>query len=658
MSTCLIKIFILLLLSNFISAQNNLIPDVLRTDILFNSVSFNYSISGDDNLNSTMEIRYKEVTESSFKPGAMTMRAHPGLIIDGASSSMNFHAGAIMLLEAGTVYDVEIVLTDPDGGDNLSTFQVITKTIPEPSINAKLKYVAPGNGGGSGSQADPYLGLQEAADNAQAGDHFIVAPGSYNDFTLLNSGTSTDPISFISEVQHAAIINGGNTDRGVMTLGEFDQSISDIIVDGFVIENGKWAIDAQNSQFITVRNNIIRDVDYGYLNRRQNGLDNNQYIINNLITGRTVWPGTGIPSERGIDVRGTQNVISYNTLKNFGDGIATDGPPQQTIYTIEIHNNDISNMVDDLIEVDFVVSNAIVYENRCYNGRAGVSLAPIYGGPAYIFRNVLYNLEISSFKMNRGPSGLVIVHNTAVSEGNGLESPNGWQNTYFRNNVILGSRYCFELYGLTNGSKDDWDYGTYYSSRTGSSGSEWFKWNNVRYATVPVLQNSGLLEANAIDVSLSDFVNLSLPENFDVEYQSNDFNVLPLGGSPMIDNGEILNHINEHFVLDGAPDRGALEVGQGPVRYGHIFDLGTHIELSDNCIQIFPNPFTDKVILKGEFSNFLIQIFDAAGNLVGDYTGTSSPFQIDLNYLGSGMYFINVQSIIDNDLFVYKIIKE
>jgi len=132
---------------------------------------------------------------------------------------------------------------------------------------------------------------------------------------------------------------------------------------------------------------------------------------------------------------------------------------------MDIHNNDIQSMADDLIEVDGTISNTRVYRNRMYNGRAGVSMAPVFGGPCYVFRNEMYNM--AAYKMNRGPSGLVIVHNSSSKIGNGMSSPAGWQNTFFKNNVVIGSRYCFEEFGLVNGSVDDWDYNAYHSTRPG-----------------------------------------------------------------------------------------------------------------------------------------------------------------------------------------------
>jgi len=167
----------------------------------------------------TLDISYKLTTASTYQDAAMTMRAYPGLIIDGASTNRNFHAGSILSLEPGTSYDVRLVLTDPDGGSQTTDITVTTKTIPEPSMN-NTYYVAPGNGGGTGTVGSPYLGLQEAADNAVAGDHFIVAAGNYSPFNLLTSGTPGNPISFESADLHQAVIDGSNGTNAIV-LGQF-----------------------------------------------------------------------------------------------------------------------------------------------------------------------------------------------------------------------------------------------------------------------------------------------------------------------------------------------------------------------------------------------------------------------------------------------------
>jgi len=555
-----------------IPTTESLTFESIRIDETFEHIGVNVSINDDDNLNSTMKLFYKVQGSNTYRPAAKSMRAHPGLLIDGGTWGYNFHAASAMFLQAGTTYDLQIVLTDTDGGSQTIDATGTTKAIPEPSFT-RTRYVEPGNGGGTGTSANPYLGLQMAADNAQPGDHFIVRPGTYSQVDMTINGTSNLPISFISETQHGAAIDGAGTSGGIIVMGRFDGApTSHIIIDGFRIRDGQYGIDAQHTQYVTIRNNIFTNVDYGFVNRREDGLERDQYITNNMMIGNTSWPQAGIPNERGVDIRGNNNVISCNTIENFGDAISTDGPPYQISYSLDIHNNELKNNVDDHIEVDGTISNTRIYRNRGYNARAGVSLAPIFGGPVYVFRNEIFNTENSAFKMNRSPSGLVIAHNTIANFENAMSSPTGWQNTYFRNNVIFAGRYCFEEFGLVNGSiLDDWDFGAYKSTRGGMTNTEEFKWANIRYATVPALQTSGILEANAIQVEFSDFVNIALPASFTTSYSPSQRNFSPTANSPAINTGELLDNLNFAIVTDNAPDRGALEFGKPLPKYGANF---------------------------------------------------------------------------------------
>jgi len=83
-----------------------------------------------------------------------------------------------------------------------------------------------------------------------------------------------------------------------------------------------------------------------------------------------------------------------------------------------------------------------------------------------------------------------------------------------------------------------------------------------------------------------------------------------------------------------------------------------HIRTNSDNIEIYPNPFSDKVIIDGQFSNYQIKVFDANGNLVTDYTGVNSPLTIDLSALGSGMYFVSVQHDVFSPLGIYKVLKQ
>ena len=544
----------------------------LLLNATFEHISVHLAIEGDVNLNSLLQIEYRLKGTSTFLAGADAMRAHPTMIVDGNALNKNFHAGSALFLQPNTVYELKLTLMDSDGGGSMIDTSFSTKKFPEPFVEGNLLYVAPGNGGGAGTSANPYLGIQAAVDVVQPGDIIQVASGTYAPFSIATDGTAALPISIRSEQLHGAIIDGGGINTGIVTIGNFNDSTQYIILDGFEITNGRWGIDAQNTQQLTVRNNKINNVDYGFVNRRENGWEHNQWIDNNWIVGTTSWPATGIPGERGVDLRGNNNVVSHNTISDFGDGISTDGAAYDVSYALDIHNNNITRIVDDMIEVDGMVSNSRIYNNQGYNARAGVSVAPVFGGPVYIFRNVFYNLELSGIKMNRSPAGLYVVNNTFVSDLNALSSPAGWQNTFLKNNAIVCSRYCFEEYGLVTGSVDDWDYNGYKSTRAGTAAEPWFKWDNVKYENVTDLANNTTIETNAVSIDFSDFVNVFIPTPFTTEIFPSATDLLPTAGSALLDAGIAINNLDLPYVSDGNPDIGALEYGNMAPSYGHDFD--------------------------------------------------------------------------------------
>jgi len=114
-------------------------------------------------------------------------------------------------------------------------------------------------------------------------------------------------------------------------------------------------------------------------------------------------------------------------------------------------------------------------------------------------------------------------------------------------------------------------------------------------------------------------------------------------------------------VLFGSDWSGAddgVSVNSYVVELPAFYAATTHIEALSNSIEIFPNPFSDRVILNGDFTDYDINVFDALGQLITNYTGVNAPLTIDLSTLGSGMYFISVQHTSISKLSVHKIIKE
>jgi hypothetical protein len=551
-------------------AGNNVVPGAVQADATFQHIGVVWAISGDDDLDSAMVLEFRLQGESTWRPAAPAMRAHPTLIVDGTQLGINSWAASALFLQSGQTYELRLTLTDPDGGGAVQTVNATTRTPPPDEYGGTDRYVVPGSGGGDGSLGNPYAGLQTAADNALPGDHFHVAAGTYAPFQMLISGTPSQPIVFSGPGDGTAVVDGGNTGDGIVTLGQYDLSISHVVIEGLTIEDGHWGVDAQRSSDIVIRHNHIRDVDFGIYNRREGGLEGNQTVCDNIVEGRVTWPGgpSDIPGERGIDLRGYGNVVCHNTVRNFGDCVSLQ-PFTGESYGNDVYGNDASYCVDDGIEIDYNRANVRVWRNRVMNARTGVSIQPIRGGPAYIFRNEFFNLQNYPIKMNNQPSGFFVIHNTGAQRGNGhSDGSETWRNAIFRNNLFLGTYYAFEFGTVASDGFRDFDYDAWGTTREdrGASAPD-FKWDNVRYDRLPDLQAIGV-ETYGVEAAFGDLMNATLPSAWDQPAIPGSRDLRLVAGAPEINAGEALLNFNDGFVVNGLPDMGAIEFGQPLLHYG------------------------------------------------------------------------------------------
>jgi uncharacterized repeat protein (TIGR01451 family) len=337
-------------------------------------------------------------------------------------------------------------------------------------------------------------------------------------------------------------------------------------------------VDVQRSHDLVIRRNVIQNVDDGIINRRDGGLEYNQTIADNVIIGRTLWPGSGIPSEEGIDLRGTGNVVAHNTLRYFGDCISVV-PQTGPSYGNDVYGNDVSYCVDDGIEIDYNQANVRVWRNRVMNSRMGVSVQPIRGGPAYIFRNEFFNLESNPIKMHNETTGYFVVHNSGAKLDNAQGDDGAmWRNAVFRNNLFLGTRYAFEFTTVRDEGFRDFDYDAWGTTHAAGSPSDPdFKWENVRYSRLSNLQAVGV-EVHGLTASFSHVLNALLPSTWSVAVIPGSRDLRLAAGAPEINAGAILPNLNDPFVIDGQPDLGAFEYSQTLPTYGprpFLPDLGT-----------------------------------------------------------------------------------
>jgi uncharacterized repeat protein (TIGR01451 family) len=549
------------------AAPNSVVvPGEIRADATFEHIGVLWWIEGDQDLDSRMSIEFRRLGEGKWHPGAPAARAYPTLLIDGEPLGLNYWAASALFLNPGDTYELRLTLTDPDGGGVTRTITAATRTEPMPDPSGRDLHVVPGNGGGDGTQANPFRGLQAAADAAQPGDVFHIGPGIYNSFEVETSGVEGHPISFLGPGDGTAVVEGGGTDRGIVTLGSSGQTIGHIIIEGLTMQNGNWGIDAQRSHDIVIRRNHIRDVDDGIANRRKNADEHNQTVCDNVIEGRSPYPGSGVPVGAGIDLRGYGNVVCHNRLRYFSDCILVQ-PYTGPSYGNDVVGNDVSYCDDDGIEMDYNQANARVWRNRVMNSRVGASFQTIRGGPVYIFRNQLYNPETVPIKMYN-TTGLIVAHNTGATNGNGY-GDNGamWRNVVLRNNLFLGTRYAFE-FRTTPGEDDvrDFDFNAWGTTREISPGDPFFKWNGDRYDTLADLPSG--VEDHGVEASFGDLVNGNLPATWDVIVEPDSRDLRLVAGAPAINAGTDLPNLNDGFALSGAPDAGAFEYGQPLPHYG------------------------------------------------------------------------------------------
>ncbi len=361
------------------------------------------------------------------------------------------------------------------------------------------------------------------------------------------------------------------------------------------------------------------------------------YITNNSWIGRTKWPRTDgrHGSEKAIQLRGNNHVISFNYVSNFNDFISTDSAPQGYSYGLDIHNNDITMMVDDGIEVDGTLSNTRIYLNRVFNVRAGISASPVLGGPCYIFRNLIFNLESTAMKFARSPSGVVAFNNTSVSKSSQVfNDKEPFNNFIVKNNLNIGKTLVYNFIKLGNHSSvEEWDYNAGWVNKP-EYNFFMARFGSTKYYQSPreVFNATGFEEHSIVISRVNDLVKVSLPGNEYREEFPNNYNFQPTSNSDLINSGEYINNIDNQFVLDGNTDIGAFEFGAPLPTYGCVF----------NNADPLLNHIGNKTVTEGSSINIPLNATDPDGdNLIFSLSPDHNFVSLVDNKNGTGVLTIN-----------------
>jgi hypothetical protein len=604
------------------------------------SLGFEWHIDGDDNRNAGVSVRYRKRGEADWREALPLLRLQREEMINtyGAYDYIvpNMFAGSIMDLQPDTEYEVLLRMTDPDGVENVAQqqFFIQTRAEPQPYTGGRIFHVYPP--GFEGYRQEPsFTGLLAAfytrangADwfnayppRVQPGDTILVHAGLYKEdryryanqlgllfdgtYRFRQNGTAEKPIAIVAAGDGEVIFDGG----GNHVL--FDVMASDYLYfEGFTIRNTEVAFQAGYKDLagavgLTVKKCRLENIGRGIYTDWSGSKD--FYIADNFFIGKShperlegwigrIWQGTpGYPtpviSELAVKVYGSGHTIAYNYVANFHDGIdhATYGEPdgnpepirERMPVSIDIYNNDITNVDDNCIEADGAVHNIRILRNRCFNqAHRSLSTQPVLGGPAYFIRNIVYHApEGGSVKFTANSAGVLVYHNTFTSE---VLSMGQASNLHYRNNLILGQGAAPEVFSMdtaTNYSSSD-----YNGFRPNPDADVSFIWRSPPFEMAVDFAGERIdrrfqslaeyseatgqdLHSVLLDYDIFEDVSALTTENPGRLYDAEDLDFRLRAGSNAIDAGMILPNVNDGC-RGRMPDLGAYEFGEAIPHYG------------------------------------------------------------------------------------------
>ncbi|BDC52657.1 hypothetical protein F183_A49720 [Bryobacterales bacterium F-183] len=594
------------------------------------NLGFEWSIKGDANRNASVKVEYRKSGDAAWKSALPLVRIG-GEHIFRVRENLDYKvpdgfAGSILNLQPDTEYECRLQMADPDGLSGTASHTVKVRTRGEPMASTKGQTRHVYSPDYQGPKLEPHFtSLMQAYYGAGLGDWSVVwerrvKPGdtilvhaglyrpekqNYVDpmmtpfdgtITLTGKGTKELPITIKGAGDGEAIFDGGGSGR------MFDLMATEHhIFEGLTFRNADVAMFAGAKEVLgavalTVKNCRFEGVGFGVWTEYAGSSD--FYIADNLFLGRDdrfrligwtgpLWGYVGpygshlLNSYYAVKVYGPGHVIAHNAIAYFHDaiGISTYGTPPEDpdrrASSIDIYNNDLHMFGDDFVETDGGVHNIRVFNNRGVNAaHGGYSSQPVFGGPVYFMRNILYHQPTGvAFKFSAKPAGLFVYHNTLIGEQT-VRDPSS--NMHYRNNLFLG-RDTPER-GIMTWANMNTVYSSDYNGYRPNKGvDKQYTWiappdydKPQTFATLAEFRKATGQESHGIEVDFDIFakpMKAPSPLNRHAVYHAMDldFQLNPAGKA--VDAGVAIPTVNEDF-SGKAPDLGALEVGKPLPKWG------------------------------------------------------------------------------------------
>jgi hypothetical protein len=554
------------LLEERLAPANATTPGAITTPFpTLNSISIDWAITGDDNNNGVVTVQYRPQGTSIWLQGMNLQRIPAGTNTTNAVSWPNQQSGSIFDLQPNTTYEIQLSLTDPDGGSTTPAIQTrTTRAVPTlaglrtVSVNSTSTFVS-------------------ALNNAQPGDIIDLADGTYTGpFSGSHDGTAANPIIIKSSTGNA-ILQGDGTN--VIDLSNHNY----YHLDNLQINNGRIKLNDAIGSAVT--RCIIHSPGNAIVAYATGGTTpQSLYIADNQAFGSGTWQDSqlganGNDNGDGIEINGPGHIVMNNYVHGFRDDISLADGVLADQHDIDILNNDIDLATDDGIEADWTQGNIRIMRNRITNAFDGISSQPAFGGPTYMIRNVMYNVLYTPFKLHNDSVGNVMLNNSVVKNGDALGIFAGApiSNALFENNLFIGGPggtyggfsndnggtprvidiqnsdatdfYLNDAFGFATGAFD---------GKIGSSGV---------FSTLAGL-NALANADNNVQIDLSVFAaSVAYPSNPVAGGELAPADLRLAAGKPAVDSGMVVPNVTDGF-SGSAPDIGAYELGAAVPVYG------------------------------------------------------------------------------------------
>ncbi len=510
----------------------------------FESVGLIVPFSGDDNRDIRCRVKYRRAGASDWERGLELWADHR----TERRESRELR-GSLVHLRPETNYEIEVTVSDPDGGSETRRVETTTwseefsesELVEVEDRTTPLEITESGSPSGSRVYRSPN-GKTSTIDVGDNRDHNIVISASYVIVRGLDLTGASEHAIVIEEGVHDVVIedceitNWGPS--GIGTLNDWNW------------RNGSGIYSEQDTERLIIQNNRIHDPRGG---------------ANSWEDGSKPWQDGNHPQgPQAISFNRTtgNHVIRYNDCSSEGDrhyfndiiGGARNGGKGNLHRDSDVYGNVINHAFDDGLEIEGYNINIRIWGNVITDTMKAIATANIgynYSektdnslGPQYIWRNLIMNAAppYESATKIRGNGGYFFYHNTVIDAGQALEAPREDRNTDIthlqqvgtvKNNIFLS--------------------GTFRHSEDAKKAAPWWHFDNNLYSKsrddLDLLQDDW--ERNGV---------FGARPTFEVEHE-HIYYLAP--NDPGVDAGDRIPNFNDRYGGE-APDIGAFERGVFP----------------------------------------------------------------------------------------------